>query len=136
MVQIHKEFTDSQVKELIERYLKNEIERKYIQQVLGIGKTRFFALIKDYRKDPNKFSIQYTRKTKTRTIPQVVEGNIIRELQIEKKLIQDKDIPLRYYNYSYVKDLLETKYNQKVSLPTIIDRAKKNDFYLKRESLS
>ena len=40
MVQIHKEFTDSQVKELIERYLKNEIERKYIQQVLGIGKTR------------------------------------------------------------------------------------------------
>jgi len=41
MVQIHKEFTDSQVKELIERYLKNEIERKYIQEVLGIGKTRF-----------------------------------------------------------------------------------------------
>ena len=40
MVQIHKEFTESQVKELIERYLKNEIERKYIQQVLGIGKTR------------------------------------------------------------------------------------------------
>jgi len=40
---------------------------------------------------------------------------------------------LRYYNYSYVKDLLETKYNQKVSLPTIIDRAKKNDFYLKRK---
>ena len=46
MVQIHKEFIDSQVKELIERYLKNEIERKYIQEVLGIGKTRFFALIK------------------------------------------------------------------------------------------
>jgi len=33
MVQIHKEFIDSQVKELIERYLKNEIERKYIQRV-------------------------------------------------------------------------------------------------------
>jgi len=39
---------------------------------------------------------------------------------------------LRHYNYSYVKDLLETKYNQKVSLPTIIDRAKKNNFYLKK----
>ncbi|GAH19429.1 unnamed protein product, partial [marine sediment metagenome] len=35
---------------------------------------------------------------------------------------------MRYYNYGYVKDLLETKYNQKVSLPTIIDRAKKNNF--------
>ena len=64
MVQIHKEFTDSQVKELIERYLKNEIERKYIQEVLCIGKTRFFALIKDYRKNPNEFSIQYRRKIK------------------------------------------------------------------------
>ena len=30
MVQIHKEFTDRQVKELVKRYLKNEIERKYI----------------------------------------------------------------------------------------------------------
>ena len=100
---------------------------------MGVGKTRFFALIKEYRKDPNRFSIQYTRNTTSRKIPQEVEDNILRELQIEKKLIQDKDIPLRYYNYSYVKDLLETKYNQKVSLPTIIDRAKKNDFYLKRK---
>jgi len=133
MVQIHKEFTDSQVKELVERYLKNEIERKYIQQVLGIGKTRFFALIKEYRKDPNKFSIQYTRNTKTRKISESIEHNIIKELRIEKDMIENIEIPLRYYNYSYIKDLLETKYNQKVSLPTIIDRAKKNDFYLKRK---
>jgi hypothetical protein len=40
---------------------------------------------------------------------------------------------LRHYNYSYIKDLLETKYYQKVSLPTIIDRAEKNDFYVKKE---
>jgi hypothetical protein len=68
MVQIHKEFTDSQVKELVERYLRKEIERKYIQEFLCIEKTRFFALIKEYRKDPNNFSIQYTRNTKTRKI--------------------------------------------------------------------
>ena len=134
MVQIHKEFTDRQVKELVKRYLKNEIERKYIQEVLGVGKTRFFALIKEYRKDPNRFSIQYTRNTTSRKIPQEVEDNILRELHIEKNLIEDKDVPLRHYNYSYIKDLLETKYYQKVSLPTIIDRAKKNDFYLKRKN--
>ena len=132
MVQIHKEFTDSQVKELIERYLKREIRIHYVLEILGIKRSRFFVLLKQYKECPNKFSIQYLRNTKTRTIPQAVEDNIIRELQIEKKLIQDKDIPLRHYNYSYVKDLLETKYNQKVSLPTIIDRAKKNDFYLKK----
>jgi hypothetical protein len=49
MVQLHKRFTDSQVKELIERYLRKEIERRYIQEVLGSGKTRFFTLINPYR---------------------------------------------------------------------------------------
>jgi len=48
---------------------------------------------------------------------------------MEKDLIKNKDIPIRYYNYSYIKDLLEQKYEQKVSLPTIIDRAKRNNFY-------
>ena len=132
MVQIHKEFTDSQVKELIERYLKREISIHYVLEILGIKKSRFFVLLKQYKECPDKFSIQYLRNTKTRTIPQAVEDNIIKELQIEKDMIQDKDIPLRYYNYSYIRNLLEERYNQKVSLSTIIDRAKKNDFYLKK----
>jgi hypothetical protein len=133
MVQLHKEFTDSQVKELIGRYLKREIKIHYVLEILGIKRSRFFVLLKQYKECPNKFSIQYLRNTKTRTMPQCVEDNIIIELQIEKNLIDNPEIPLRHYNYSYVKDLLETKYNQKVSLPTIIDRAKKNNFYLKRK---
>jgi len=42
MSQLHKRFTSDQVKELLERYVKNEIERKYIQEILGIRKRRFF----------------------------------------------------------------------------------------------
>jgi hypothetical protein len=133
MVQLHKKFTDSQVKELIERYLRNEIERGYIQEVLGVGKTRFFALIHAYRHNPHEFSVQYQRKSKTRVIPQAVEDTILRELEIEKDMIANPDIPIRYYNYSYIRDLLETTYEQKVSLPTVIDRAKKHGFYMKRK---
>ncbi len=44
MAQLHKKFTDGQVKEMLQRYLNNEIERSYIQQILGIGKTRFFDI--------------------------------------------------------------------------------------------
>jgi len=33
MVQIHKKFTDSQVKDLIERYLDKKIEIKYVQEI-------------------------------------------------------------------------------------------------------
>jgi hypothetical protein len=134
MVQMHKRFTDSQVKELIERYLREEIDRQYIQEVLGIGKTRFFALIHAYRHSPHEFSVQYKRKTKTRKISESIEHNIIKELQIEKNLIGDPDIPLNHYNYSYVRDLLREKYDQKVSLSTIIDRAKKHEFYVKKKA--
>ena len=134
MVQIHKEFTDSQVKELIERYVKREISIHYVLEILGIKRSRFFVLLKHYKEYPDTFSIQYERKGATRKISESIEHNIIKELKIEKDMIQNKEIPLRYYNYSYIKDLLETKYNQKVSLSTIIDRAKKNDFYLKKRS--
>ncbi|MDP3014750.1 MAG: hypothetical protein Q8M92_10935, partial [Candidatus Subteraquimicrobiales bacterium] len=132
MTQLHKKFMDSQVKEIMERYLKKEIERRYLQEILGIGQTRFFALIKKYRENPDNFSIQYERKTTPSKIPIEAEKNIIYELSIEKRIIEDKSVPLFSYNYTYIKNRLEDKYKQKVSLPTIIDRAKKNDFYLKK----
>jgi len=42
-------------------------------------------------------------------------------------------MPIRSYNYSYIRDQLWSKYGQKVSVPTIIDRAKKNNFYFPRK---
>lgn len=134
MAQIHKKFTNEQVKDFMERYLNKAVERQYLQEVMGIKKRRFFALLKEYRSDPNSFSIQYSRKTKTRSIDPAIEDNILKELKIEKTLIQDKDVPLRSYNYSYIKDRLETEFKQKVSLPTIVDRAKKNGFYLPKKT--
>ncbi len=132
MVQIHKRFTDEQVKELMEKYLRKEIDRDYLQEVLEIGKTRFFELMKEYCRDPSSFSVRYIREQKTRSIPEDVEENIFKELNTEKQLIEDKDIPIRSYNYSYIKDQLEIRHKQRVSLPTIIDRARKNGFYLKK----
>ena len=132
MAQLHKKFTDDQVIELLGKYLRKEVGRRYIQEILGINKTRFFALIKAYCDNPVQFSIQYVRKVKTREIPKEIENNILKELSIEKKLIEDENVPVLSYNYSYIKDRLEKDYKQKVSLPTIIDRARKNDFYLKK----
>jgi len=99
---------------------------------LGIRKKRFFTLLKRLKDDPENFSISYSRRIPTRKISKDIEKNIIKELKIEKNLIKVKDVPIKCYNYSYIKDLLEEKYNQKVSLPTIIDRAKRNNFYFLR----
>jgi hypothetical protein len=99
---------------------------------LGIKRSRFFLLLKRYKECPGTFSIQYRRKTKTRTIPQVVEDNILKELQAERTMIENPDVPVRHYNYSYIRDLLGAKYAQKVSVSTIIGRAKEHGFYMKK----
>ena len=132
MSQLHKRFTSEQVKELLDRYTKNEIGRNYIQEILGIKRRRFFVLLKQYKEHPEHFTVQYQRTRAPRAISPKIEQTILKELSIEKKIIQDKEIPLKSYNYSYIKDRLRATYHQKVSLPTIIDRAKKHGFYLKK----
>ena len=131
MSQVHKRFSSDEVKKLLERYLKKEIERKYIQEILGIGKSRFFMLLGQYREHPQRFTIHYERNTPAR-ISQEIERNIVKELSIEKVIIQNKEIPLKSYNYSFIKDRLRKNYRQKVSLTTVIRRAKKHGFYLKK----
>ena len=123
MAQIHKKFADSEVKDLLQRYVEGNVRAEHIQGILGIKRRRFFKLLNKYKNDPTGFSIQYHRKP-FKTVTMETETNIIKELKIEQRLIEDKNIPIRYYNYSYVKDLLLNKYKQKVSLPTIIDRAR------------
>jgi len=132
MAQLHKKFEYHQVKELICRYLAKEIERSYIEEFLGIKRRRFCQLVKKYRENPDSFSIEYKRKGATRKISKDIEDSIMKELKIEKQLIADTEVPLRSYNYSYIKDRLMSNYGQKVSVPTIIDRAKRGGFYLKR----
>jgi len=131
MSQLHKRFTSDQVKEFLERYLNKEVERTYIQEILTIKKRRFFTLINQYKEDPQHFSVQYQRATPPR-ISKDLEQNILKELSIEKGIIQNKEIPLKSYNYSFIKDRLRKKYRQKVSLTTVIRRAKKHGFYLKK----
>jgi len=128
--QIHKKFTNEQVKELLEKYLNKEIERKYIEQIWGIKKAQFFRILAAYRKNPKEFSVEYKRSGQTRSIAPEVKNNIIKELAIDKKAIQNKDIPLYRYNYSYIQKRLEEKYDQSAALSTIIQYAKANDFYL------
>jgi hypothetical protein len=128
--QIHKKFTNEQVKELMQKYINKEIERKYLQEILGIGKSRFFKLLQDFRNNPKAFSVEYNRSSESKRIAPEIQNNIIKELAIDKKAIKNKDIPLYKYNYSYIKKRLEDTYKQSAALSTIIQYAKANDFYM------
>jgi hypothetical protein len=84
MEQVHKRFTDQEAIELIARYVNGEVELKYIQEILGINKCRFFALIAAYKQNPASFSMHYARHIKTCSLSPGVEHNIVRELEIDK----------------------------------------------------
>ncbi len=57
MTQVHKRFTVEQVKVLFQGYLQGNLSRAEVESMLEIGKTRFFALLKAYRQDPQAFCI-------------------------------------------------------------------------------
>lgn len=127
MDRIHKRFTAEQVKVLLKGYCQGILDRPAIEETLGISKSSFFALLKQYRHNPDEFSLAYHRETPTR-IPAWVEKEIERELMLQKNLLDDSTLPITSYSYSVIRDRL-AKQGIVVALSTIIDRAKSPDCY-------
>ncbi|RPI78416.1 MAG: hypothetical protein EHM41_24920 [Chloroflexi bacterium] len=122
---LRKLFSVDHVKEVFQRYLSREIAVDQALAMLKIRRRQFFKLLKLYREKPESFSLDYTRKAPPRKIDAKAEAKITQELKKETEIIRDKRNPVRFYNYSYVKEILEKKHKVRVSLPTIIRRAKK-----------
>jgi allantoin racemase len=75
MDQVHKRFSDEQVAFLLRAYSQGLITRVEVQEALGIGKSRFFSLWRDYHGNPEAFSISYQRTSPTRVSSEAeVEG--------------------------------------------------------------
>jgi hypothetical protein len=123
MSQIHRRFTDEQVKVLFTGYCQGQISRVDLQELLGIRKSRFFALLKAFRQDPEGFSIAYQRPTPAK-LPPEAEDALREALLREKTIVEDPDLPISSYNYTAIRDRMAIK-GIKVSVTTIIDRAKK-----------
>ena len=122
---LRKLFSVNEVKKVFERYLSQEIAVDQALAMLKIRRRQFFKLLKVYRERPESFSLDYKRKVPPRKIDAKSEARIMRELKKEAEIIGDKRNPVRFYNYSYLKEILEKKHKVHVSLPTIIDRAEK-----------
>lgn len=127
MAQIHKKFTVEQIKILFSAYEQGHISRSEIENTVGINKTRFFALLKEYRGHPETFSIEYQRKSKGRLSGEV-EEKIHKELLREKELVENKELPISGYNYAALSDRLK-KVGVQVSTTTIIKRAVQQGCY-------
>ena len=122
MNQIHHRFTVDQIRVLMLGYCKGTLSRSEVQEMVGIGKTRFFRLLSEYRQDPAVFAIDYQRRSTPRLSAEV-EARIERELLREKELVEDPQLPISGYNYSALRDRLR-KSGISVSATTITSRAK------------
>jgi len=127
MDQLHKRFSVEQIKLLLQRYTEGQLSRVELEELMGVRKTRFFALLKEYRHSPETFSIEYERPT-PRRLSVEAEQQISQELQREKQLVEDPRLPITSYNYSALRDRLQKK-KIRVSVPTIIQRAKQLECY-------
>ncbi len=134
-LQIHNRLKNDQVKLILKAYCLKEISSAVAREKLGLGRSRFFDLVKLYRENPKTFAIQNIKSQPSKQIDSQLEPVILDELQKEKKLILDKDIPIKSYNYSAVRDNLIKRSGKSVSLPTIINRAKQHGFYLERKKI-
>ena len=79
MTQLRIRFTDDQVRVLLNGYCQGLLKRAEVQEMLGVGTTRFFALVKEYRHAPEAFSVRYERSSPGK-LPDAVEAEIEREL--------------------------------------------------------
>jgi hypothetical protein len=128
MGQLHKRFTNEQVKLLLNGYVQGRISRSEVERILEINKTRFFAIVKAYRRSPETFTMEYRRDTPARLTAKIEEA-IAGELLREKALVDNPKLPIGSYNYSAIRDRLQES-GFSVSVNTIIQRAKQLDCYL------
>ena len=128
--QIHKKFSDEQVIAILENYLAKEISAKEAMAKLELKRSQFFNLAAKYRDGSDNFTIKHKGNSGNRKISGEIERAILKEPKKEKSLIDNRAMPVKFYNYSAVRDDLKSKSKIKVALATIIGRAKKNNYYI------
>jgi len=100
---LHKRYDDEFVGSILQKYVNMELSVRQALDILQIKRSRFFMLVHKFVESPNEFSISYKRKPSGR-ISAELETIIRKELQKERGLIKDQEIPVRNYNYSYIRD--------------------------------
>src|SRR3989338_8956465 len=132
MSHISKRLSKTQVVTILTQYVEKKISCADAQAKLGLKRSRFFDLVHAFQKDKQLFTIDRDEGERKTRISKEAETHIKEELKEEKKLIENKDVPIRWYNYSAVRDTLKEKHEIEISVPTILDRAKSLGFYIPR----
>lgn len=132
MVQIHKQFSDQEVKQYFKWYENKTMGKAEVLRELGIKDSRFYELLATYRAHPERFSVTYGRKKPNNHLPVEALRRIRKELEAEQDFIENPNMPIMFYNYAAIRDAVEAGTGHKLSAQTVINYARKWDFYVER----
>ena len=116
MGQIHKQFSDDEVKQYLKWYEDKVLTNSEVLQALGIKDSRFYVLLSQFRNRPEKFSVTYKRIRPTRSLPSTVVKEIRRELELEHGFITNPAMPIMFYNYAAIRDAVESSTGHALSI--------------------
>ena len=131
--QLHKRFTDDQVKLLLGLYLNKTITLQQALQQLECRESRFYDLLRRYLESPKDFTIAYARKEPQHRLPKEIDEVIRKELEGDRRLIGDREIPIWQYNYAAIRDNVIKRINRKISAQTVRNRAKQWGYYIPKD---
>ncbi|MEI6650821.1 MAG: hypothetical protein WCL23_05325 [Candidatus Moraniibacteriota bacterium] len=94
--QVHKRLTTEQARTIFENYLSKDIPLEQALALFGVKRARFFVLLSEYRNDPSAFILAHKGNAGNRKISKESEDAILDELAKEKKLIDDKTLPVSH----------------------------------------
>lgn len=101
---------------------------------LECSRRRFYEILKAYRTAPEEFSIAYARRKPQHCLSPDVDKTIREELQKDRELIGDPNIPIQQYNYAAVRDYVAERINRKISTQTVRNRAKEWGYYIPKRN--
>lgn len=132
MGQLHKQFSDDEVKQYLKWYEDKVFTKAEVLQALGIKDSRFYALLAQFRKQPTAFSVAYHRSRATHRLPSAVIKRIRQELETEQGFIANPAMPIMFYNYAAIRDAVEASTGCSLSAQTVINYARRWGFYIER----
>lgn len=128
-MQLHKRLTIEEVRLVLDWYERKLVNQTEALAKLGLGRRRFFLLLKAYRAGQLKL-LEPVRTNRHRRLPLPVEAAIKAELIAEKRLIDDASLPVNTYNYQAVRDTVASRQGVTLSAQTVRRRAKAWGYYL------
>lgn len=126
---IYNRLSVEQMKLILSWYTGKKIPASEAQMKLGVKRREFFYLVKKF-KEGKLETVGSKGHAAANRISETLEATVRKELEAEKEIIGNPDVPTDRYNYAFVRDEVVRKTGRKLSAETVRRRAHEWGFFI------